>query len=113
MLPTRLCREGAGFLGRTHDPENAGSIPAPATNMRFMFRPLLVPAILAKDAIGPLVLIDNEQSEAEQIVSIWHELMHVIGVTDERQAEALAQRLAPVCPEILEIVKSKAAPWRE
>ena len=53
-----------------------------------------------------VILIDSEQPEAEQLVALWHETLHLLGLTDEDQVEAMAQRLAKACPEILAAVKA-------
>jgi hypothetical protein len=65
-------------------------------------RPLLVNGVLATDDHGPLILIDSEQPELEQVITLWHETLHLLGMTDEVKVEQLARRLlAAACPEIL------------
>lgn len=70
-------------------------------NVRIRIRPLLVSGQLAVDADGPLILIDSEQPEHEQVVALWHETLHLLGLTDEKQVEAFALELAKSCPTIL------------
>lgn len=72
---------------------------------RIQFRPLLIHGCIASVAGATWVLIDSEQSEAEQVATLWHETLHLLGLRDEDQVEAMAQRLAQACPEILELVK--------
>jgi hypothetical protein len=70
--------------------------------MRFMLRPMLVSGMLADTPCdGPIVLIDSEQSQAEQAVAVFHELLHSIGMEDEHQVEGLAVRLGKACPDIV------------
>ena len=76
--------------------------------MRVIFRHLLVSGMVATSDAGVLVLIDSEQPESEQLVALWHEALHLIGLRDEDQVEAFAQRLAQACPEILAAAKSAA-----
>jgi hypothetical protein len=49
----------------------------------------------------PMILIDSESSPIEQAVTIFHELFHLAGITDENLVEAMAQRCAAACPEIV------------
>lgn len=64
-------------------------------------RPMLVAGQLATDARGPIILIDSEAEEAQQELSLWHEVAHLIGIQDEQEAEALASKLAAAAPGIL------------
>jgi hypothetical protein len=74
--------------------------------MRVLFRPLLVSGMLAyTDSRGEAIIIDSEQEPAEQIIALWHETLHLLGLKNEDQVEAMAQRLANACPEILAAVK--------
>ena len=73
-----------------------------AASLRIEFRPLLVQGQLATDDNGILLLIDSEQPDAEKIVTIWHETLHLLGLTDEEQVESMANKLAAACPEILQ-----------
>lgn len=74
------------------------------------FRPLLTSGTLATDAAGRVhLLVDNEQSELEQLRALCHELMHLVGIEDEDQAEILGRRIAEACPELLAVVKAAHA----
>ena len=64
-------------------------------------RPMLVSGMLATDENGPVILIDSEQSEYEQVVALWHEVLHLIGMTDEGATERIAARLAGACDTVL------------
>ena len=76
---------------------------------RILFRPLLTSGMIGKGDAGNLyILIDSEQSEAEQCIAVWHETLHLLGLRDEDQIEAMAQRLTQACPEILPAVKAIA-----
>jgi hypothetical protein len=75
--------------------------------IRVQFRPLLVSGMIAS-ANGGLdffILVDDEQSEQQQSSALIHELLHLVGLTDESQVEALAQRMADACPELASIVR--------
>ena len=54
---------------------------------------------------GPVALIDTDQSEEEQTVAVYHEILHHIGLTDEKLVEEIAQKLAKAAPELLKIVR--------
>jgi hypothetical protein len=71
------------------------------STVRIKLRPMLVNGMLSSDAAGPVVLIDSEQPEGEQVVSLWHEIMHLLGLTDEKEVEAIAYNLAEADPHIL------------
>lgn len=73
--------------------------------MKLIFRPLLVSGMLGADAEGHVMLIDNEQSEIEQVRAIWHETAHLLlqaagspFVHDEVYIEQLAHSLASATP---------------
>lgn len=73
---------------------------------RVLFRPLLVSGMLAKgDGGDTYILVDDEQPESEQVIALWHETLHLLGLKDEAQVEAFAQLLARACPGILPAVK--------
>lgn len=78
--------------------------------IRVLFRPLLVSGAVGtidgKAGAGIVILIDSEQPEPEQLVALWHETLHLLGLKDEHQVEALALKLAAACPEILPLVKA-------
>jgi len=63
--------------------------------------PMLVYGQLATDEHGPVILIDSEQGEYEQVVTLWHEVLHLLGMTDEGAVERIAARLAHVCDTVL------------
>jgi hypothetical protein len=72
-----------------------------------LFRPLLTSAFVGTGDAGKIyILIDSDQSVAEQTIALWHETLHLLGLTDEDQVEALARRLAAAFPEILDVVKA-------
>lgn len=65
-------------------------------------RPMLVRGMLATDEHGPMILINSEESDPkEQVISLWHETLHLLGMTDEFLTEEYALRLADACPDIL------------
>lgn len=74
--------------------------------VRVIFRPMLVSGMLSADLERGswLILVDSEQSEPEQTVSLFHEMLHLIGLLDEKKVEAMAQKLAAACPEILPLL---------
>jgi hypothetical protein len=67
-------------------------------------RPMLVSGMLASSTRGPVILIDSEQPELQQVVALWHEVLHLLGVTDEATAESIAARLAGADPGVLRLV---------
>lgn len=78
---------------------------------RILRQPLLVDGMMGINAAGEwAILLDSEQSEAEQVVTLWHEVLHALllgaGIPfphDEERIEAVAQKLAQACPEILRV----------
>jgi hypothetical protein len=87
---------------------------AAAGKLRIVFRPLLVQGMLASDDVGPLIFISADDTPEEQVVTLWHETVHLLlqaaGHTthDEQVVESIAHRLAAACPEILGLVKREA-----
>lgn len=79
--------------------------------LRIVFRPLLVSGTLGDTHTGQVMIIDSEQPAAEQAVAIWHETIHLLlraagrQQHDEARIEAMAQRLAAACPEIVALLK--------
>jgi hypothetical protein len=72
-----------------------------------LFRPLLVSGTVARGDRGMVyAMIDTEQPELEQLIALYHETLHLLGLKDEDQVEAFAQRLAIACPEVLAAVKA-------
>jgi Zn-dependent peptidase ImmA (M78 family) len=64
-------------------------------------RPMLVSGMLAKDDHGPVILINSEDDPKEQVRSLWHETLHLLGLTDEFLVEEYAMALADAVPGIL------------
>jgi hypothetical protein len=71
-------------------------------------RPLLVSGQLRQRAETgvPVILIDSEQSHPEKLVSLWHEVVHLLRMAggfsqDELEVEDAAKRLADACPDAL------------
>lgn len=87
--------------------------PFSPTMVRVLFRPLLVQGMVRRDFEYDswMILVDNEQSEAQQTVTLYHEALHLLGLTDEDQVEAMAKKLADACPEILAAVKASASQY--
>jgi hypothetical protein len=80
----------------------ARSASAPRMQIPLKVRPMLVRGMLAYDERGPVILINSEEADPkEQVVSLWHETLHLIGMTDEFLTEEYAMRLADACPDIL------------
>lgn len=57
----------------------------------------------------PTILIDSEQPHGQKLVTLWHEVVHLMQMAggfsqDEDDVEAAAKRLAAACPEALEWV---------
>lgn len=70
--------------------------------IRIEVRPLLVRGMLATDERGPVLLINSEEADPkEQVTTLWHETLHLLGLTDEFLVEEYALRLADACPDIL------------
>lgn len=75
------------------------------------FRPLLTSGSLGTDAARRIhMFVDTEQPELEQLRSLCHETMHLLGVQDDAAAEILARRMAAALgPEFLLLVKAAHA----
>lgn len=82
------------------------AVPEVEPQLRVEFRPLLVNGMLATEPKGRVILIDSEQSQQEQAISLYHEMLHLIGLKDEEKVEDMAQQLAEAVPWIIEDVKS-------
>lgn len=72
-------------------------------------RPLLTSGQLTVRQGVPIILIDSEQPHAEKLVTLWHEVVHLLRACggysqDEASVEDAAKRLAAACPEALEWV---------
>lgn len=73
-------------------------------------RPLLVCAMLCTGPKGITVLMADNLTRTEAAHTVWHEMVHLLlraggGKTqhDEEHVEAIAERLAAACPEVLEL----------
>lgn len=71
-----------------------------------MLRPLLVEAMLATSISDQrtYILIDSEQSPDQQNLSLWHEILHLLGMEDEALVEEIAGRLHRASPDALEFI---------
>lgn len=77
-------------------------VAKPRAHIPLDVRPLLVRGMLATDARGPRILINSEEEPPhEQVVTLFHEVLHLLGLTDEFLAEEYAMRLAAAAPDIL------------
>lgn len=77
---------------------------------RIVFRPLLTSGMYAGSEAGRLILIDSEQPESEQLIALWHETLHLLGLRDDDLVEPMARRLAAACPELLQAIKENNRP---
>jgi hypothetical protein len=55
---------------------------------------------------NPVILLDSEQPHGEKLVTLWHEIIHLLRMAggysqDEEDVEAWAKRLAATCPDAL------------
>jgi hypothetical protein len=94
--------------------ERGQSLDTAPCSVSFIRRPMLISGMLAKgtdDLEGRhLVLVNSEDSEEEQTITLWHEIVHLIRLAgglpeelhDEKEIEAAARKIAEACPEILE-----------
>ncbi len=86
------------------------SVQEQSPSPRVLFRPLLTSGMYATGDRGAVyLLVDSEQPESEQVIALWHETLHLLGLKDEHRVEALAQKLAAACREILAVVKEAHA----
>lgn len=67
-----------------------------AQRVDVVVRPLLIAGMLAEIDGRKAILLDSEVAPDERSVTLWHEVMHLAGVTDEDQAEKMARMLAKV-----------------
>jgi hypothetical protein len=81
---------------------------------RIVLQPLLVDGLLGSSPTGEdwALFIDNELDHHEQVVTLWHETLHLLlfaaGIPephDEAEIDAIAYRLAQACPEILHLCR--------
>lgn len=81
--------------------------------LTIVFRPLLIPGMIAKMPDGnTLMLIDSDDDEREQNVTMFHETVHLLleagGIPlphDEEMVEAFAIQLASACEGLLRVIK--------
>lgn len=85
--------------------------------LRIEVRPLLVSAMEGRGPGSIFIMVSEGQSRTEAEISLWHEIVHVLMHAGgapapktaaeltalEQQVEAIAQKLAAVCPEIVEL----------
>lgn len=82
---------------RRGEAPRGGMIP-----IRLQVRPMLVSGMLATDDKGPIILINSEEEPPhEQVITLWHEVLHLLGMTDEFLCDEYAMRLADAAPDIL------------
>lgn len=89
------------------DAIDAAPVSARRTHVPIKVRPMLVSGILATNVDGPMILIDSEQDEHQQVVALWHETLHLLGLTDEFLVDEYAMRLAETYPDILKHLKDR------
>lgn len=80
----------------------------PALPLEVIERPLLVAGQLRIHAASgrPFILIDAEQPHDQKLLTLWHEVVHLLRMAgnysqDEAQVEEAAHRLAAACPDAL------------
>lgn len=64
-------------------------LPSGTFFVRIIVRPLLVSGMF--DPESATVLVDVEQSAEQQFVALMHELLHLLGLRDEKAVEEIAQ----------------------
>jgi hypothetical protein len=84
----------------------AGCPSVPCSLLTVVERPLLTSGQLSVRKGVPTILIDSEQEHSEKLVSLWHEVVHLLRAVggysqDEADVEAWAKRLAATCPDAL------------
>ena len=66
--------------------------------IKFHKRPLLVAGMVGWYQDGehqrPMVLVNSELPRREQNITIWHEILHLMGMVDETVVEEMAVKLA-------------------
>ena len=90
-------------------PNETAQATTPASLLEVVERPLLTSGHLTVRRGVPIILIDSEQPHAEKLVTLWHEVVHLLRACggysqDEASVEDAAKRLAAACPEALEWV---------
>jgi len=77
--------------------------------MRIEVRPLLSSGGAGYGPSSIFILLADDLTRAEATVTLWHEWVHIFKKVggapahDEAEVDAIAQRLAAACPEILEL----------
>jgi hypothetical protein len=90
----------------TSGPDTPGGSGPELVLPKIIFCPMLTCGFTGTNEAGDVcILIDSEQDEREQTVTLYHEALHLLGLVDEEQVEAMAQRLAKACPELLAAVR--------
>lgn len=79
----------------------AKSQPAPRASIEF--RPLLVSGCLTTSGT---ICIDSEQPAEQQSVALWHEVLHWLGLDNERVVEALALLIHAAVPGVAAQLRS-------
>jgi hypothetical protein len=109
IYPTReWCERSAEIEGNSS--VGAGCQQEPCSLLMVIERPLLTNGGLSSAPNGvPVILIASDQAHREKLVTLWHEIVHLMRMAggysqDEASVEAAAQRLAAACPEALEWV---------
>jgi hypothetical protein len=84
---------------------------------RIEIRPLLILGGLFSEATtfhDPqwIMAIADDMAHEEQVVTLWHETVHLLMLAagipaphDEKLIDAIAERLAQACPEILQVCR--------
>ena len=88
---------------------DGGCPPATCSLLTVIERPLLLTSGQLRQRLDtgvPVILIDSEQPHAEKLVTLWHEVVHLLRAAgnysqDEASVEDAAHRLAAACPEAL------------
>ena len=77
--------------------------------MRIKVRPLLSSGGMGYGPGSIFILLADDLNRDEATVTLWHEIVHILKKVgghaehDEDEVDALAKKLAAVCPEILEL----------
>ena len=87
--------------------DSEGCAPTHGSLLKVIERPLLTNGGLSSAPNGvPVILIASDQPHQEKLVTLWHEVVHLMRMVggfdqDEASVEDAAQRLAAACPEAL------------
>jgi hypothetical protein len=88
--------------------------------VRVLIRPLLVQGMLGTEETPegrmPVILIAENQTPEEQVITFWHEMLHLAlglpGPHDETWVETNAKALAAACPDILVEIQKQSGSCR-